>query len=201
MKLKTTLFGTSALLVATSSYAVTIGGSFGLLLDSEGNQNAGPMRTMVIIDTNDDGLLGLADWNGSSFTPGNDEYDFGWDELTGDGDGFEASFPGNFGVLGVPTGYAVNLGDRDGTVTSGDDVYLFWFPGLDPAAEAPGVGQEYGYIKIGELPQENIGTVSPLILNPFSSVPNPQYGSTIPEPTSLALLGLGGLLVARRRRA
>lgn len=202
MNIKNTLFGTSAILLASSAQAFTIGGSYGVLSDN-GSALTAPTRTMMVIDTGDNGLLDLASWDGSTYSPGSDDIVVqGWDELTGDGDGFEANaaFAAvKNGVLGVTNGYSVTL-NADG-VTDGDDIYLFWFAGLDALGAGPGAGQDYGYVKIGEAPAVNTGAVAPTILS-FSNIAGASFGTTapIPEPTSLALLGLGGLAVLRRRR-
>ncbi|MGB0766460.1 MAG: PEP-CTERM sorting domain-containing protein [Phycisphaeraceae bacterium] len=210
MNLKTTLFGTSALLLAASTQAATFGGSFSVLADSEGNLNPGPMRTIAIIDVDGNGL-DLEGWDGSSFLPGSgdvivtDLVNGEWDELTGDGDGFEgnAAFAAVAnGVLGVTTGYSfVSVTTADNTpalVGGGDDIYLMWFPGLDPTATAPGLGQEYGFAVVAQVPNEVNGSIAPIAVT-FDNIPA-TFGETVPEPTSLALMGLGGLLIARRRR-
>ena len=210
-----TLFSAAALLLGTTANAgVLFAPAVSGLNNSSGVAPSAPMKTIALIDVDGDGLAGfdLANWDGSSFLPDADDAivtdEFGskgqWNENTGDGDGFEALVPDSvknalLDAAGDPYDFTVvtNANNTPSVIGGGDAVYLFWFPELDTAATSPGAGQEFGVLLMGTLP-DGFGSLTPNLVSPNSNFF--ASNTTVPEPTSLALLGLGGLLVARRRR-
>lgn len=202
-------------LVGTSAHAAGISVLAFNLNDAGNNTLASSSKTMVVIDVDGDGFGDFNNWDGSTFLPDPDDWIVvsdgttrpagAWNEATGDGDGFEALpqvDPVKFSVVDSAAGGLYSFassdaaGNNDTTVGEGDAVGLFYFPGLDIGASAPGQGQAFGFLNMGTLP----GPTGSLTFQTPQSLETQATFTTIPEPTSLALLGLGGLLVARRRR-
>lgn len=216
----TALATTTALLAAATANAgtVLVGGVTYGLFDAGGNTPAGPSKTMAIIDVDGDGIPGfnLASWDGSSFLPDSDDV-IVTDEKNGNGSWFEATGDNltnaNSGdlageesgfndTLEVPTAtYQFDLAavNDASSVGAGDNVYLFWFPELPLNAAAPGSGQAFGILLLGALdPVGGVNFNNTTLTEDFRATNTTV--APIPEPTSLALMGLGGLAVLRRRR-
>ena len=208
MKATTALFATSAILVGTSaSSAVLVGGTINGLNTADGSPSPAGSKTIAIIDVDGDGVSGfdLGNWDGSSFLPDSDDVivtdglsgNGAWNEATGDDVGTNEDFGTN--ILVVPTSrYQFDLVDPNSptVVGAGDAVYLFHFPGLDINASEPGAGQDFGVTLLGEL--DAVGGVNFFLLTGQEDFR--ASNTTVPEPGSLALLGLGGLSMLRRRR-
>lgn len=198
-------------LVGTSAQAAGISAQIAGLNLADGSTLPGPSKTMVIIDTDNSGIAAYTDgsWDGSSWTLGGDWAVVGdtqglWNESTGDGDGFEAlSGPLAPSVLDTtPSGlYQFASADAAGNTTAnvgeGDDVYLFYFAGLGAGASAPGAGQAFGVQYLGTLPGPS-GSLTAAALSGNDT--RAGFTTAVPEPSSLALLGLSGLAMLRRRR-
>ena len=95
--------------------------------------------------------------------------------------------------------------DPNSLVTLGDDFSVFFFTSLGSTATSLTAGDEFGAIRGSDfvlpLADGNTGVVNAVFGDVFA---NATFGTVqaIPEPSSTALLGLGGLaLLARRRRA
>lgn len=213
---KTTLFTVGALLAGTSANAaVLVGGTIDSLGDAAGNPLTTASKTMAIVDVDGDGLAGfdLANWDGSSFLPDADDW-IVTDTVGANGAWFEAAnddpagtstedplFGAQPGILEVSTTkYQFDLvANTDTTVGAGDNVYLFWFPDLDINAVSPGANQAFGVVLLGPL--DAIGGVNFFDAYGGGPIRQAEYSTLVPEPSSLALLGLGGLAMLRRRRA
>jgi len=213
---KSALFTVGALLAAGTSAnaAVLVGGTIDSLGTAAGTPLTTVSKTMAIIDVDGDGLAGfdLANWDGSSFLPDADDQLVAdtvgvngvWNEAANDDpagtSNEDPSFGAQQGILDVATGkYQFDLvANTDSTVGAGDEVFLFWFPDLPLGAAAPGAGQAFGVVSLGTL--DAIGGVNFFDAYAGGPIRQAQYSTLVPEPTSLALLGLGSLAMLRRRR-
>ncbi len=204
--MKKLLFATLVLGITAVAAQATVSVSVNVfaLNDQANNAPAIPSKTIAVVDRDGDGLAGFGDLQNldpANFLNDADDWiiadafnaavpDGPWNEATGD----DASEFGFTEFLVTPN-YVFDLNANG--LQAGDEVFLFWFPNLSLAATAPGADQPVGIISLGVLPGDS-GTLS------FSNQTNPNSQAlykTAPEPASVALLGLGGLLVARRRRA
>lgn len=214
MKKTALIVALGALSVGTAANAALVSAQVFGLYNADGSVPTSS-KTMAIIDVDGDGLAGfdLANWDGSSFLPDADDAIITdgtigqWNEATGDGDGFEAGVPGAFAGATLDTTTKVGAysfisadaaGNNDTTIGEGDEVFLFWFPELAIGAAAPGTEQAFGVISLGVLPGPSGSlTVADLAQgNDYRA----SLTTIVPEPSSLALLALGGMAMLRRRR-
>lgn len=208
MKTKIAAFTVTSLLAgASANAAVLVGGTINGLNQADGTFSPAGSKTVAVIDVDGDGVAGfdLANWDGSSFLPDADDVivtdelngNGAWHEATGDDLSTNEKYGSN--ILVVPTSrYQFNLVDPNTpeVVGAGDQVYLFHFPGLSIDALAPGKGQAYGVTLLGEM--NPIGGVNFFLLAGTEDFR--ASNTTVPEPASFALLGLGSLAMLRRRR-
>jgi len=211
MTFKTFALAAAALALGTSAQgAVLVGGTVNGLLNALGEVPASPAKTVAVIDVDGDGLAGFdfEGWDGGFLFDADDMIvtdtvgDNGeWNEATGDDLGtFEDPlFGGTNALLEVPTTrYQFDLAavNDETVVGAGDEVFLFWFPELgidaDSASEA-----SYGVISLGEL--DAVGGVNVFMYFGNERFLADQVAPVIPEPASLALMGLGALAMLRRR--
>ena len=211
MNLKTALFALGLCLVfgANSFATVLVGGSIFGLNNADGSAPALPSKTIAIVDRDGDGLAGfdLANWDGSSFLPDADDWivtdtvgsNGEWFEATGDDPGLETN--GNNLLVVNTSKYQFGLDEANEAsqvtdVNAGDEVYLFYFPNLDIASAAPGVGQAYGVVLLGEL--DAVGGVNFVLLTGGEDFR--ASNTTTPEPASLMAVLLGGVAICGKRR-
>ncbi|MBX2853206.1 MAG: PEP-CTERM sorting domain-containing protein [Phycisphaeraceae bacterium] len=202
MKTKTALLTFASLMTASVATAdVDFGVIYGGLNDSAGNAPASSMRTVLYVDSNGTGAADFASWDGTGWLPDASDLLIFDDQFTGDGNGYEAAFtaPDSFAVIDAlsdaTVSIAVGTSTGESVADAGDAVWLLWFPNLALSATEAGAGTSFGAVQVGVVPENNFGLVSPFIETPT----NAEF-TTVPEPSSLALLGLGGLAMLRRRR-
>lgn len=114
-----------------------------------------------------------------------------------DGDTFHADVNGQFITNGLAVffnGTLSNIGWTDNGVTDG----MFDGPtgGSIPLSFSP-APPPY----LGAIVQLYIGDTGNFFVHDFSGISTQVSGVVVPAPASIALLGLGGLVAARRRRA
>ena len=195
----------SALMVAPAQAFVSLSVNVFALNDEADQQPGLPLKTIAVVDRDGDGLVGFSrsvvtapkptdsflwdpdDWIVENAfvaqTPAGQ-----WNESAGD-DAGEFGF-NNFLVTG---NYGFDLAANG--LEEGDEVFLFWYPGLPSDATNLNFADSVGFISLGTLPGDG-GTLS------FSNQNNPDSRAVpiYPEPASLALLGMGGLVMLNTRR-
>jgi len=131
--------------------------------------------------------------------------------LIGDGDFFVLQTGTAVSQAGVGVAGQVSINNFDttgtaiaGDVAAGNEVGFLWFPELSTSDNVLDSGDSYGIFTAADwlLPTGGGGDVT-LTSAPFpANILTADQIVVIPEPSSTALLGLGGLaLFARRRRA
>jgi len=114
-----------------------------------------------------------------------------------DGDTFHADINGQFISNGIAVFFHGSLSNIFWT-DNGPQDGLFNGPGIGaiPLSFAP-APPPY----LGAIVQLYIGDVGGFFVNNFTGISTQASGVVVPAPSSLALIGLGGLIAARRRRA
>ena len=167
---------------------------------------ANPSKTMAVVDRDGNGL--------SEFDFFNKRIDT-WQQLFGDDwiveNAFVAQTPagqwnesagddaGEFGFNNflVTGNYGFDLVANG--LEEGDEVFLFWF--AEMPSHAPAGQYQMGILSLGTLPGDS-GTLSfsnQTISNSAATLPF-YWQVDVPEPASLALLGMGGLMMLNTRR-
>lgn len=209
---KTLLIAVVAVIGFTSvaSATTTVNVNVWPVRDVNGTAVATPTLWVLVADVDDDGFGGY-DFDSNPLTDNTSDVNTGLLFDNGDmivakgetNDYFSnAGLPGEIKteaqVITLTTVAATAAAD---TVDPGDGVYLFWFVGKTLSDLDMGEGTNFGVIYAGELANDGAAlTVSQV---DFSSDQRALYftaASDIPEPASLALLSLSGLMMVRRRR-
>ena len=121
----------------------------------------------------------------------------------------DTSFASPFGNAADSAGSFSNLAtsadDASNPISLGDEFILYWFPDLAASVTSLTANDSYGEIRDASWVLPSADGATTTADGFFGNVAaNATFNSVqaIPEPTSTALLGLGGLaLLARRRRA
>lgn len=195
-KIATFLTAASVAAVAGSASAaeIVVNVNYGFVAD-------GPDLWVLLADSDGDGLAGYTTNADASAGFGLDPDD----NVLGSGDTTFFASAGGTDFYQILTG-SVPVENTVAGQTPGTPVYIAWFKGQ--AGEGLGSftgGIQYGVLDLRDSPTTGaingvipaLGTISPAFAS-GAALEEPY--TTIPEPTSLALLAMGGLLVARRRR-
>jgi len=198
-----------ALLVSKVSAITTVsitGANVEGFNDSDGNALDGGVLALLVVDSGNDGFGGV-----------NISNTLATDSLLADGNDIilnivesSAALP----FLGVPNAViaganngmsgalAVDLDDGTlGTgITAGDNFAVYFFPELTISSSEFTLGDTFGIATADDFVLPTAGTTNAQVI---TNAGNANFTvASIPEPSSTALLGLGGLaLLARRRRA
>lgn len=187
------LLSSSAFGVVTITSANVVG-----FQDASGDALSAGVLALLVVDGGGDGFSAI---NETSTFAINDFFSDGNDEIVNIVESLPpAGFAVNPFIQGVGTSpLTLNL---DSNITTGDEYAVYWFPALTTSSTQFTAGDSYGITRGTDwiIPADNTSTVNPSSVT--SAGPANFTVASIPEPSSTALLGLGGFaFLARRRRA
>ena len=160
---------------------------------------------LVVVDTN--GTDGFSALEEGDFSLGSVVGSDGNDLLINGTNSFQDFFFNTVNTASATTsGVITSVDDPASLVSLGDEFTLYWFPELASDTTALSAGDEYFQIRGVDwvLPASDTFTETVSSFDESATLANAVFGTVvaIPEPSSTALLGLGGLaLLARRRKA
>jgi hypothetical protein len=204
------LFGTTAVLALTVGTVAQGATTFGLdatgLMTTDGsNPVATGTQTIAVVDADGNGYgdgsggtTDLTSQTGEDFLFDNNDWIITGDSLGQWDEGTGVELFGTFQSGAITSDVYSFVPDDHAGVDVGDDIYVFFFPGLDVSESAPGVDQDFGVFQAGTVapdPGSNIYS------NVQPSIGQAEY-TTLPEPASaaLVLLGMGTLASGRFTR-